>query len=371
MKKIFIVFCVFYSTSCFCEDPPYGVSDHMADIGYQSSVRGQVLYNQYKFYENIILFRINGKIYYVKDKDALEALVNKAQTDPCLKRVFGGGIKDLWDRLMESCHANRNNLIAKVESLGDKSVLGKIRGSGGVEYAKHKVKSKLNIDQYDLYEACLVDSELLSQKIDELQKVSYPISITTDIDACIKSIKFDPNTQSCGIEPTITNEKDILDILYLNRYYKNKTFTFNVQINTKTNKVMVFNGNVLVACNNNKADYIIKPVYSGLENCQKRKYNEVQQAGPVPDGVYIVRKKDISMGSEQHGGERSWGKYRFPLIPAKTTDTFGRGSMYLHGTSDPDKHRSAGCISLGLKIGEFIDTGWIDTDVPIIVQMSN
>lgn len=370
VKKLFIIFCVFYSTACLCGDPPHSVEERMAD----RALRNQTTNKSSNPNDKLILLRVNGKVYYVKDKSALEALVNKEQTDPCLRRLFGGGIKDLWNRLMESCHANRNNLVAKVESLGGEPVVMGTRGSGAVQYGKHWLSNKLGISQYDQYVECLVDSELLSQQINTLKQTNYYMPITADIDACIKSIniaKDDPNTQSCGLTPTVTNEDDISNITQLNQSYKDKTFTFNVKVNANTNKVMVFNGKVLVACNNNKADYIIKPVYSGIEDCQKQKYNGIPQSGPVPDGLYIVRKDDMSLGQNRAGGEKSWGKYAFPLIPAKTTNTFGRGSMYLHGTSDPNKHRSAGCISLGLKVGEFVDTNWINGDVPIIVRMSN
>jgi hypothetical protein len=42
--------------------------------------------------------------------------------------------------------------------------------------------------------------------------------------------------------------------------------------------------------------------------------------------------------------------------------------MYLHGTNDSNKHRSGGCISLGIAIDKFIETGFITGTVPVIVN---
>ena len=64
----------------------------------------------------------------------------------------------------------------------------------------------------------------------------------------------------------------------------------------------------------------------------------------------------------------SWGGHKVPLIPATETNTFGRTNMYIHGTTDPNKHRSGGCISLGIAVDKFIDTGFIQGVVPVIVN---
>ena len=42
--------------------------------------------------------------------------------------------------------------------------------------------------------------------------------------------------------------------------------------------------------------------------------------------------------------EDKWGNYRIPLRPADNTETYGRHSMYIHGS---DELGSEGCIDLG------------------------
>ena len=46
----------------------------------------------------------------------------------------------------------------------------------------------------------------------------------------------------------------------------------------------------------------------------------------------------------------SWGNFRAPIIVAKGTNTFGRGSFYLHGGTLPGSH---GCIDLAGEMDDF------------------
>ena len=69
IKKLFIIFCVFYSTACLCGDPPHSVEERMAD----RALRNQTTNTSSNPNDKLILLRVNGKVYYVKDKSALEA----------------------------------------------------------------------------------------------------------------------------------------------------------------------------------------------------------------------------------------------------------------------------------------------------------
>lgn len=356
MKKIFLIlFCYF---CCLVTPTNAANTQNFSDIGDPDSV---------------ILFQVNDKIFYTRDARLLEKFIQEHRFDPCLGTVFSGNAYVMWNSLMESCLAARNRLISELKELGGKAGIMGVKGYSSVAYGLHWLMNIMNESQADAYIKCLITNEELTERIEALRNTYDAVSIDADIDSCISSIRIvDPGAQTCSIEPAITNTDDIENIKQLNRDYKNKSFTFYKTISGTThNKVIIFNGQILVACNGNKADYIVKPVYSGMEGCQQKRYNTVLQTGPIPDGVYLIKPEERSLGKDQYAGETGWGKYRFPLTPARETATFGRGSVYLHGTSDPNKHRSAGCISLGLKIGEFVDTGWLDSDIPVIVKLLN
>ena len=62
--------------------------------------------------------------------------------------------------------------------------------------------------------------------------------------------------------------------------------------------------------------------------------------------------KGMAGGGEWPGGQSSWGRYRFWLTPAPSTETLGRDKFSIHGGSSPG---SAGCIDLTDHMDEFAD----------------
>ncbi|MBI5557695.1 MAG: DUF2778 domain-containing protein [Deltaproteobacteria bacterium] len=66
--------------------------------------------------------------------------------------------------------------------------------------------------------------------------------------------------------------------------------------------------------------------------------------GPTPPGTYSLDPKQISEGGFLRNLFFDWGKYRVPLAPDASTNTYGRNNFFLHGGKDPG---SAGCIDIG------------------------
>ncbi|MCU7966182.1 MAG: DUF2778 domain-containing protein, partial [gamma proteobacterium symbiont of Bathyaustriella thionipta] len=66
--------------------------------------------------------------------------------------------------------------------------------------------------------------------------------------------------------------------------------------------------------------------------------------GPIPPGTYSLNPKQISEGGFLRNLLADWGKYRVPITPDSTTNTFGRDGFFLHGGKKPG---SAGCIDVG------------------------
>lgn len=63
----------------------------------------------------------------------------------------------------------------------------------------------------------------------------------------------------------------------------------------------------------------------------------------------IGEKHEFNMGTMQD--QIAWGNYRMPISAKQGTQTYGRGSFYLHGGGIPG---SIGCIDLLDKIDEFV-----------------
>ena len=87
--------------------------------------------------------------------------------------------------------------------------------------------------------------------------------------------------------------------------------------------------------------------------------------GPIPEGVYSVKKDDIQYLSDQSilkrlgnhlgrggfpGGRFSWGNNRWWVNAEGGTETYGRGGFTIHGGK---KYGSAGCIDLCENLGGF------------------
>ncbi len=66
--------------------------------------------------------------------------------------------------------------------------------------------------------------------------------------------------------------------------------------------------------------------------------------GPIPLGTYTANPAQISEGGWLRNLLGDWGKFRVPLAPDPSTQTFNRSNFFLHGG---DKPGSAGCIDVG------------------------
>ncbi len=229
----------------------------------------------------------------------------------------------------------------------------------------------------------------------EMRKLAPGVSL----DACVLALelyddmdRFAVYDESlCPAQATVSSE-DILGMTHLDEKFLNKEYHFNLpywaRLTTESQanftralnatsgvqhsvlmahayenadesrrqlalgNAIIFNGKALVVCENNRPVMIMKPSFSGYVGCQEAKYQNLPGVGGVPNGVYMLYHNML----EEPEDKAAWGGYRIPLIPAMETNTYGRGSMYLHGTSDPSKKRSGGCISLGISIDEFVNT---------------
>ena len=92
----------------------------------------------------------------------------------------------------------------------------------------------------------------------------------------------------------------------------------------------------------------------------------IRDQGPLPSGVYLLNRGDITEGGFLRSLTGDWGDYRVPLNPVPGTNTFGRDGFFLHGGSRPG---SAGCIDCGGADGTIFPILLRQPDpVPVIVQ---
>lgn len=201
---------------------------------------------------------------------------------------------------------------------------------------------------------------------------------------------------------TINNYQD-----FINRF---KNFEANDLSTTKSDTLkkenlpesyLFFNGNKISFIEKGKAVkswpavsgrteyqwYIQPQIWMKRYNLTHQEWSKVKNEGPTPEGSYTLGKEQFQSGrdwlqtetiqtniskayaetyskiwrdkfgeSKHEFGENtpmsriSWGNYRYPLIPNKGTNTFGRTSMYVHGGSLPG---SIGCIDLSTTINDF------------------
>lgn len=234
-------------------------------------------------------------------------------------------------------------------------------------------------------------------QVHEVRKLAPGVSL----DACILLLDIYDDMERFAVydenvcpERAIVSSEDILGMEYLDEKFLNKDYHFNISYLARLTEAskakfrnidnssavlssmqmarayenadesrrqlalgnaLIFNGRALVVCENNQPVMVIKPSFSGYVGCQEAKYQNLPGVGGVPNGVYVMYH-DMLESFEKAKDKESWGDYRIPLIPAQETNTYGRTSMYLHGTSKAEKKRSGGCISLGLSIDEFVNT---------------
>jgi hypothetical protein len=93
------------------------------------------------------------------------------------------------------------------------------------------------------------------------------------------------------------------------------------------------------------------PATSGKDDCLNNPAC-AQRAGvgPITPGNYWLYSSTVSApgvfgtAARYLGTGADWGSFRVPLVPAMTTNTYGRTGFYLHGGIWPG---SAGCIDVG------------------------
>jgi len=320
----------------------------------------------------VMLFEINGQVFYVKDKKLLEKLI---KSNSCIGNSVDGDILKLYDILYSACKDGMVDMIQQA-NLGhyyETSMIGNnaLRNFGARLASSQRIPIN-DAERVDIIanalERCIITKEMLINALTKTQNTT-DMQITADIDKCISQIAIDEHVDqdSCPLGVTVPETKYIESILHLNSAYRFKTFSFPVTGKMNQDKVLVFNGNVLVACERDKPVYLVRPTYSGRESCQNNQYQNILGMGGTPNGIYIVQSDSEPKPLEEDKWA-SWGKYRIPLVPSTDTNTYGRTNMYLHGTNDSNKHRSGGCISLGIAIDKFIETGFITGTVPVIVN---
>lgn len=187
-------------------------------------------------------------------------------------------------------------------------------------------------------------------------------------------------------------------IEYYNKSNPNVTANTNTKTATNTNKsYLLFDGKFLKFVSNGR---IVREwnAWSGrtkwnatsdnerklAEKLSKIEFMTFKDMGPIPEGAYTLgpiqaRKNgnalNLNIKKDWYGimkqylddwdknGDRhafnngsiqdmiAWGNYRMAIIPKKGTNTFNRGSFYLHGGAVAG---SIGCIDLVDKIDEFV-----------------
>ncbi|MBP5485798.1 MAG: DUF2778 domain-containing protein [Alphaproteobacteria bacterium] len=325
----------------------------------------------------IMIFELNGKAYYLTDEKLLEALI---KSETCIQGASEGEIAKLYLLLYDACKQSIAALSeeAREQGINPHTRFNNFMRNIGTKIATSNFAKQIGLSETDKetilrtgLKNCLITKESLTKRLTQNSKMHPTVTtkITADIDKCISNIGILPPIKNdiCPLYPSVPDEKYIENIFNLNATYSTQTFHFPTDTPISTNKIIIFNGNVLVACENNIPKYLVRPTYSGRESCQNGQYQSIPYSGGTPNGVYVVRAKDKDTLSKEK--QLAWGQYRIPLIPANETNTFGRTNMYLHGTTDPNKHRSGGCISLGLAIDEFVETNFIDSTIPIIVDV--
>lgn len=332
---------------------------------------------------DVIVFEYNGKKYYYNDIEKLpEVLEQVIQSNTCLTKQKIS-VETLMTSLIQVCRERRGLLDDLVnKEYASKSSVQPTLGSWGIDNEWDDMKSRTNA-----LKACIVDITSLANDLKKLNRAQTQFQITADLDACINSIQFDPRANSgeyCPTNITVSDEKVLANLKNLNTEFLNKKFTFMDEFSfdnefsfhnlseliaknahRNSDSVLIYNGDTLIACQGGRAVQLGRPVFSGFENCRGIDSQFIPSYGELPDGVYLIDTEKTETIEEK--GWYSWGKKRVLLIPSKESQTFGRNNLYLHGTEEPGKRRSAGCISLGTHIDEFVETPWFQNQKYILV----
>ncbi len=120
-------------------------------------------------------------------------------------------------------------------------------------------------------------------------------------------------------------------------------------------KTLVFTGEKLKFFDENGNLVHTVTAYSGMPGSSPNDQDK-KNYGPIPEGTYWIDPKLVQSATidprlwskpEFYPPSDSWGRYRVPLEPDKSTNTFGRSGFFIHGSSEFNDYGSAGCIDLG------------------------
>lgn len=98
-----------------------------------------------------------------------------------------------------------------------------------------------------------------------------------------------------------------------------------------------------------------------------------QNIGPIPAGEYWIDPGELASQPAPYQFWRKewpvegWGKYRLTIHPRPSTDTYGRGGMFIHGGAS---WGSAGCIDLTWGMDSFSSAirGLANCHIPVTVR---
>ena len=144
--------------------------------------------------------------------------------------------------------------------------------------------------------------------------------------------------------------------------------TQNLSYN-KPNCYMTFDGQILnLFANNQKVNSL--DAMSGLPNYQAKKFQNIPNKGPIPEGTYYANQNqrqtigflDAAIGAvtgilginrgKWKGSLPAWGTRRIWLKPDSDTNTYGRDGFTIHGGFSKG---SAGCIDIPWQTGTLSD----------------
>ncbi len=165
---------------------------------------------------------------------------------------------------------------------------------------------------------------------------------------CVKSpVTHSENKFSLNIPIDVTDYSVTLVPKVNNGTVLNDGFTIAI----KKKEQMVFIGKVLKWLDENgevvpfeDGIRLVKelPAFSGNTEKRSKEYTGAMNEGPVPEGVWWVARDKVEtyssigylermIGSQWHGGEARWGRYRVLLEADNKTDHKGREKLYICG----------------------------------------
>jgi len=213
-------------------------------------------------------------------------------------------------------------------------------------------------DEDDKFELFNVKEDItILGVLDKLVQSLLPVS-TAHVDTLNEKNAFTELLKDKG-KPLVKDKNKILKEII-----QENSFIGHHNIDEKRH--IVFDGKNLKLIEN---DVVINsiPAVSGKNGFQDSSSQKMKNKGPIPEGVYLVKQKqlqsikDISSYDRLKGKfgfgtwpwlETAWGESRVWLLPANETNTYGRTGFSIHGGSFPV---SIGCIDLTKRINDFKD----------------